>query len=69
MVLDKNKCLFLVSLLNENNLFHQKISISSSCQTWIEKCMNIIEKCFFFQKVDECRNAMLHQTFSDRHPR
>jgi len=25
------------------------------------KCMNVIEKCFLVQEMDECRNTMLHQ--------
>jgi len=31
--------------------------------------MNMIEKCFFVQKMDECRNIMLHEILSDCHPR
>jgi len=34
----------------------------------MKKCINMMKKCFLFQKMDECRNAMLHQILSDRHP-
>jgi len=30
--------------------------------------MNMMKKCFLILKMDECRNAMLHQILSDRHP-
>jgi len=30
--------------------------------------MNMIEKCFLVQKMDRCRNTMLHQVISDCHP-
>jgi len=33
----------------------------------MKKYMNMIEKCFLVQKMDECRNIMLHQILSDRH--
>jgi len=33
-----------------------------------EKVYEYDEKVFFFQKMDESRNAMLHQILSDRHP-
>jgi len=29
--------------------------------------MNMIEKCFLIQKMDGCRNAMLHQISGDHH--
>jgi len=29
--------------------------------------MNTIEKCFLAQKMDGCRNTLLHQILSDRH--
>lgn len=32
-----------------------------------EKYINMTEKCFFFQKMNGCRNSMLYNIASDHH--
>jgi len=34
----------------------------------LKKYMHMTEKCFLVQKIDKCRNGILHQILSDHHP-
>jgi len=61
-------------LLNKNNLFspwifHFNLKYGWNCQIWMNKCMNLIEKCFLVYKMDGWINKMLHKILSDHHPR